>query len=153
MGVESGKHLVDIRPAVLVAQLSRRQLQKLIEADASRLIVIELGQYLVDELVLSPEAEVDEGLLELLRVDHAAAVAVENVEGQFDVLDLLERNRESDVVFGIETFLLWLFRLLFGGRSWHCFYWRRRTLLAHSNIAVNYYIQNMTNYKYMSYHT
>jgi hypothetical protein len=106
------------------------------------LVVIELCQDLVDELVLSPEAEVNEGLFELLRVDHAAAVAVEDVEGQFDVLDLLEGNCERDVVFGIEAFLLRLFWLLFGGRSWDCFYGRRWALLAHSNIAVNYYIQN-----------
>ena len=38
---------------------------------------------------MSTEAEINEGLLEFLRVDCTTAIAVEDVEGQLDVLHLL----------------------------------------------------------------
>ena len=101
-----------LQRTVLVAEFGGGQFQELIEAYSSGLVFIEFSQDLVDELVLSSEAEADERLFELLRVNHAAAVAVKDFEGEFDVLDLFEWDGERDVVFGIEAFLFGLFRLL-----------------------------------------
>lgn len=62
MNIKGCKDFVDFSPAVLVAELGSRKSQKLWEIDSSRLIFIEFCQDLVDKLVLTTKAEIDEGL-------------------------------------------------------------------------------------------
>jgi hypothetical protein len=54
------------------------------------LIIIELSQDLIDEFVISLEAQLLKGSLELLGVNNSTSVTVENVEGGFDVLDFFD---------------------------------------------------------------
>jgi hypothetical protein len=133
--VKRCEDFVYFRSAVFVAQLGRCQSQKLREVDASGLIFIQFGQDLVDELVLTCKAQVDEGLLELERIDHATAIAVEDIERQLDVLDFLERDSHGDVVLGVESFLFWCLRGKFrSGGHRICFDWGWGSSFAHLNI-------------------
>jgi hypothetical protein len=104
--VERDPNFVNLFSAVLVTELGSGQSQELSEVNTSGLIIVKLGQDLVDKLVLSTESKLFEGPLELLGVNNTAEVAVENVEGSLDVLDLLNGNGERGVVFSPPHFFL-----------------------------------------------
>lgn len=66
--------LGDFNSAILLADFSGGESEELCEVNTSGLILVELGKNLIDELVLTSEAEVDEGLLKLSGVHNATSV-------------------------------------------------------------------------------
>lgn len=81
------------------------------------MIVVEFGQNLIDELVVSLEAELFEGVLEFLRVNDSTEIAIEDVEGLLDVLDFFDGDGEGGVVFSFPGFFFRCLRLSGGGFS------------------------------------
>ena len=122
--IEGGPNFVNLGSAVLVAELGSGESQELGEVNASGLIVVKLGQDLVNELVLSAESELLEGSLKLLGINDAAEITVEDVEGGLDISNFLNWDGESGIILSLPDLLLWglgLRRgLACGGLGW-CF--------------------------------
>lgn len=80
------------------------------------MILVELGEDLIDELALAGEAEVDEGVLQLRGVHDSGAIIIEDVEGLLDLGDFFSGEIPSDIVVHVEggglLSLLFLGRLL-----------------------------------------
>merc|ERR1719387_3219149 len=77
-------HLLELLVCHSLAEFLRNSLQ-ILERDLPGLVVI-VRDHLLDLLLLGLETERTHGDLELLRVDVAAAVGVEEVEGLLDLL-------------------------------------------------------------------
>jgi hypothetical protein len=71
------------------AHLGSHHLKELIEVDGAGAVSVDVGDHLLDLLLLGLEAEGAHGNLELLGIDRAGAVSVEKVEGLADLLLLL----------------------------------------------------------------
>merc|ERR1719164_162536 len=87
--IEEPECLQDFVFGVPVQDLVRHHLQELFVLDRPAAIVIDIRDHLLDLLLLRLETQGTHGHLQLLRVDGAAAVGVEKVEGLFDLLLLL----------------------------------------------------------------
>jgi hypothetical protein len=71
------------------SDLGSHHLEELVEVDGARAVSVDVGDHLLDLLLLGLEAEGAHGDLELLGIDRAGAVGVEEVEGLADLLLLL----------------------------------------------------------------
>jgi len=69
--------------------LRRHHVQELLEVNGARAVLVDVADHLVDGLVLGLEAERLHGSLQLLGVNRAGAIRVEEVERLADLLDLL----------------------------------------------------------------
>merc|ERR1719407_327857 len=87
--VEELEHLLDILAGVLLAHLGGHHLEELAELDGAIAVVIDVGDHLLELLVLDLEAKGTHGGLELADVDGAGLVTVEEVEGLTDLVHLL----------------------------------------------------------------
>merc|ERR1719387_846554 len=83
--IEEPERLQNFVLRVAVQNLVRHHLQKLLVLDRAAAIVVNVRDHLLDLLLLGLETERTHGDLELLRVDVAAAVGVEEVEGLLDL--------------------------------------------------------------------
>eukprot|EP00356_Strombidium_inclinatum_P012781 CAMPEP_0170493156 /NCGR_PEP_ID=MMETSP0208-20121228/13444_1 /TAXON_ID=197538 /ORGANISM="Strombidium inclinatum, Strain S3" /LENGTH=148 /DNA_ID=CAMNT_0010769039 /DNA_START=45 /DNA_END=486 /DNA_ORIENTATION=+ len=87
--VEESEDLGDILSGVLVAHTSSHHVEELFKIDASALVLVEVRDHLEDSLVLGFEPEGLHGSTELLGVDGATSVGVEQVEGFLDLLNFV----------------------------------------------------------------
>merc|ERR1719231_266453 len=90
--IEEPESLEDLVLRVTVENLLRHHGHKLRELDGARPIIVDILDHLLDLLFLGLEAESTHCDLELLRVDGAGTVSVEQVEGFLDLLLLLLRE-------------------------------------------------------------
>ena len=74
------------------AHLARHHLEELGELDVARAVGVDVGDHLLELLLLHLEAERAHRRLELAVVDRARVVGVEEVERLADLLDLLLRE-------------------------------------------------------------
>merc|ERR1712046_403589 len=87
--IEELEHLLDVLACVLLTHLASHHLEKLGELDGAVSVVVDVGDHLLELLVLNLEAEGTHGGLELADVDGAGLVTVEEVEGLTDLVHLL----------------------------------------------------------------
>merc|ERR1739848_684367 len=87
--VEELEHLLDVLAGVLLAHLASHHLEELTELDGTVAVVVNVGDHLLELLLLDLEAEGTHGGLELADVDGAGLVTVEEVEGLTDLVHLL----------------------------------------------------------------
>merc|ERR1711883_37286 len=87
--IEELEHLLDILAGVLLAHLASHHLEELAELDGAVAVVVNVGDHLLELLVLDLEPEGAHGGLELTHVDGAGLVTVEEVEGLTDLVHLL----------------------------------------------------------------
>ena len=95
--------------AIFFADLSCCQSQKFCKIDSTWIIFIQFCQNLVYKFILSCEAQIQEGLFQLGRIDGPTEIAVEDIEGLFDFNDLLSRDGHGDILIGVEFWSLRLF--------------------------------------------
>lgn len=100
--IEGVEYFVNLGPAIFLADFGSSQPQKLGKIDAPRLILVQLGEYLVDKLILPREAKLQECFLELWGVQHAAAVIIEDIESLFYLDYLLAVDCHRYVFVGVE---------------------------------------------------
>lgn len=98
--VEQLEHLVDVLTGILVAHAGRHHVQELLEVNVARFVLVQVGDHLVDGLVLGLEAQALHGRAELLGVDGAGTVSVEKVEGFLDLLNLVLGEAGPQVLIG-----------------------------------------------------
>merc|ERR1711920_604914 len=101
--VEQPEGLQDLVLRVAVQDLVRHHLQELLVADRSAAVVVDVGDHLLDLLFLRLEAEGAHRDLQLLGVDLAGAIGVEEVEGLLDLLLLLLGQLLLLLAAGVET--------------------------------------------------
>jgi hypothetical protein len=94
-----------------LAEPAGGQLEEGLEGEATDVLGVEVVEDVVDELVGGCEPQTHEGALELDRVDHTAAVAVEDVKGSLDLAYLLDGDSLGREVAGIPGLLGRLGRL------------------------------------------
>merc|ERR1719504_338976 len=87
--IEEPERLEDLVLRVTVKDLLRHHRHELRKFDGPRPIIVDVLDHLLDLLLLRLEAESAHGDLELLRVDGAGTVSVEQVKGFLDLLLLL----------------------------------------------------------------
>eukprot|EP00630_Chrysocystis_fragilis_P006816 CAMPEP_0197394732 /NCGR_PEP_ID=MMETSP1165-20131217/5912_1 /TAXON_ID=284809 /ORGANISM="Chrysocystis fragilis, Strain CCMP3189" /LENGTH=190 /DNA_ID=CAMNT_0042920461 /DNA_START=157 /DNA_END=730 /DNA_ORIENTATION=- len=87
--VEKVEDFLDVLAGVLVRHFGGHHVEKLLEVDGAAPVLVDVRYHLVDRLVLRLEAERLHRRLELLGVDRAGAVGVEEVERLADLLDLV----------------------------------------------------------------
>merc|ERR1719375_1964512 len=87
--VKQTECLQDLILRVAIQDLVGHHLEELLVLDRPAAIVVDIGDHLLDLFLLRLEAEGTHGDLELLGVDGARAIGVEQVEGFFDLLLLL----------------------------------------------------------------
>ena len=63
------ENFVKFDPAIFFTDFSSSQSEKFFEIDTTRIIFIKLSQNLIDKLILSGEAQIQEGLFQLGRID------------------------------------------------------------------------------------
>jgi hypothetical protein len=82
-------YLLDIFPVILITHLGCHHVQEFLKVDASALVLVDVRDHLEDGLVLGLKAQALHSCLELLGVNRARAVGIEQVERLADLLDLL----------------------------------------------------------------
>merc|ERR1719198_1896340 len=87
--IEQLEDLLDVLAGVLLAHLASHHLEELAELDGAVAVVVDVGDHLLELLVLDLEAKGTHGGLELADVDGAGLVTVEEVEGLTDLVHLL----------------------------------------------------------------
>ena len=87
--IEELEHLLDVLTGVLLAHLAGHHLKELGELDGAVAIVVDVGDHLLELLVLDLEAKGTHGGLELTHVNGARLVIVEQVESLTDLVELL----------------------------------------------------------------
>merc|ERR1711881_291563 len=87
--VEQLEHLLDVLAGVLFAHLTSHHLEELGELDGAVAVVVNIGDHLLELLVLDLEAQGTHGGLELTNVDHARGIGVEEGEGLTDLVELV----------------------------------------------------------------
>merc|ERR1719183_2668062 len=87
--VEQLEHLLDVLAGVLLAHLARHHLEELVELDGAVAIVVNVGDHLLELLVLDLEAESAHSSLELADIDGTRCIVVEEAECLADLLHLL----------------------------------------------------------------
>merc|ERR1712010_326991 len=87
--IEELEHLLDVLAGVLLAHLTGHHLKELGELDGAVAVVVDIGDHLLELLVLDLEAKSAHGGLELTHVDGARLVTVEEVESLTDLVHLL----------------------------------------------------------------
>merc|ERR1740123_1370776 len=90
--VEEAEGLEDLVLWVAVQDLVRHHLQELFVAYRPTAVVVDIGDHLLDLLLLRLEPQGTHGNLELLGIDLSRAVGVKEVEGLLDLLLLLLRQ-------------------------------------------------------------
>merc|ERR1711988_358390 len=85
--VEHLEHLLDILAGVLLAHLAGHHAKELLELDVA--VVVDVGDHLLELLVLDFEAEGTHGGLGLTHIDGTGSVGVKEGERFADLLDLL----------------------------------------------------------------
>ena len=83
------EHLEDLLLGVLLAHLAGHHLEELGELNGARAVGVNVGDHLLELLLLDLEAEGAHGGLELAVVNVAGVISIEEVEGLADLLDLL----------------------------------------------------------------
>ncbi|CAH0371854.1 unnamed protein product, partial [Pelagomonas calceolata] len=96
--VEEPEGLQDLLAAVLLAHLRRHHLEELREVDRAGPVLVDVRDHLLDLLLLRLEAQRAHRHLQLLGVDGARAVRVEEVERLANLLLLLLLRRAPRVV-------------------------------------------------------
>lgn len=112
--VEGIEDLGDFGTGVLLAGLGSGEPEELVELDTSGAVFVQLGEDLIDELVASNEAQIDEGLLQFSGVNDSASIIVEDVEGLLNFDDVVLGQDGSHIVVDIEG-LFGLSGLTLGG--------------------------------------
>merc|ERR1711918_254010 len=74
---------------VLLAHLASHHLEELDELDGAVTVVVDVGDHLLELLVLDLEAEGAHGGLKLADIDHAGGIGVEEGERLADLIELL----------------------------------------------------------------
>merc|ERR1719379_2723281 len=87
--VEETESLEHLLAGVSLSHLLDHHVEELGEVDDARVVLVDVGDHFLDFLTLGLEAESAHGDLELLLVDVARAVSVEEVKGLLDLLLLL----------------------------------------------------------------
>merc|ERR1719311_504185 len=87
--VEQLEDLLDVLTGVLLAHLASHHLEELAELDGAVAVVVDVGDHLLELLVLNLEAKGTHGGLELTDVDHAGGISIEEGEGLADLVELL----------------------------------------------------------------
>merc|ERR1712029_65231 len=72
--VEQLEHLLDVLTGVLLAHLAGHHGKELSELDGAVAVVVDIGDHLLELLVLDLEAESAHGSLKLADVDHAGSI-------------------------------------------------------------------------------
>merc|ERR1719330_363821 len=101
--VEEPEGLEDLVLRVAVQDLVCHHLQELFVAYRSTAVVVDIGDHLLDLLLLRLEPQGTHGNLELLGVDLSGAVGVKEVEGLLDLLLLLLRQLLLLLASGVES--------------------------------------------------
>merc|ERR1712179_819553 len=83
------EHLLDVLAGVLLAHLASHHLEELAELDGAVAVAIDVGDHLLELLVLDLEAESAHSSLELTHVNHAGCISIEEAECLADLLHLL----------------------------------------------------------------
>merc|ERR1712076_133939 len=86
---EQLEHLLDVLAGVLLAHLASHHLEELGELDGAVAVVVNVGDHLLQLLVLDLEAKGTHGGLELTDVDHAGGISIEEGERLADLVELL----------------------------------------------------------------
>merc|ERR1719198_1512920 len=87
--IEQLEDLLDVLAGVLLAHLASHHLEELAELDGAVAVVVDVGDHLLELLVLDLEAKGTHGGLELAHVDHAGGIRVEEGESLADLVELL----------------------------------------------------------------
>merc|ERR1712031_23489 len=74
---------------VLLAHLAGHHLEEFAELDGAVAVVVDIGDHLLELLVLDLEAESAHSSLELADIDHAGCISIEEAECLADLLHLL----------------------------------------------------------------
>mmetsp|Transcript_98653 Transcript_98653/g.255041 ORF Transcript_98653/g.255041 Transcript_98653/m.255041 type:complete len:247 (+) Transcript_98653:90-830(+) len=101
--VEEAEGLQDFVLGITVEDLVRHHLQELLVADGAAAIIIDIRDHLLDLLLLGLEAQGAHGDLQLLGVDLAGAIRVEQVERLLDLLLLLVSKLLLLLAASVET--------------------------------------------------
>mgnify|MGYP000872903292 FL=1 len=83
--VEGVEHLINVASGILLSDLGSCQSQELLEVNTTGVVFVELCEDLIYELILTSEAEIYEGLLQLRRVDHTTTIPVKDVKSLLDL--------------------------------------------------------------------
>ena len=100
--IEGSENFIDFDAGILLPDFGCGQSQEFREVDATGLILVQLCQDLIDEFVLSGEAEIDECLFQLCRIHDAAAILIEDFKGLLNFNDLFSREGHGDKIVGVE---------------------------------------------------
>ena len=100
--VEQSEDFANVLPRVFVAHAGGHHVEELLKVDGTGLVLVEVGDHLEDRLVLGFEAQGLHGCTELLGVNVSGAVRVEEIEGFFDLLDLIFGESGSFEFLGVE---------------------------------------------------
>merc|ERR1712196_396440 len=87
--VEELEHLLDILTGVLLTHLASHHGEELSKLDGAVAVVVDVGDHLLELLVLDLEAEGAHGSLKLTHVDGAGSIGVEQGERLTDLIKLL----------------------------------------------------------------
>merc|ERR1711883_38488 len=87
--IEELEHLLDILAGVLLAHLAGHHAEELDELDGAVTVVVDVGDHLLELLVLHLEAKGTHGGLELTDVDGAGGIGVKEGESLTDLVELL----------------------------------------------------------------
>merc|ERR1711935_240491 len=87
--IEELEPLLDVLAGVLLAHLGGHHAKELGELDGAVAVVVDIGDHLLELLVLDLEAKGTHGGLELTDVDHARGIGVEKGECLTDLIKLL----------------------------------------------------------------
>merc|ERR1719272_2783753 len=87
--IEEAECLQDLVFGIPVQDLMSHHFQELLVANGATSIVVDIGDHLLDLLLLGLKAKCTHGDLQLLGVDLSRAIGVEEVEGLLDLLLLL----------------------------------------------------------------
>merc|ERR1712057_126153 len=87
--IEELEHLLDVLAGILLTHLASHHLEELRELDGAVAVTINVGDHLLELLVLDLEAKGAHGGLELTDVDGAGSIRVEEGEGLTDLVELL----------------------------------------------------------------
>ena len=117
VNIEWRPNFIDFSSAIFVAHLGGGKSQEFCELNSSWLIVIELSQDLINELVVSLEAELFESSLEFLWINNSTEITIKDIESSLDISDFLDGDGHTGVIFCLPSFLFWGFGLRFS--FWH----------------------------------
>merc|ERR1711907_326750 len=87
--IEELEHLLDVLAGILLAHLASHHREELGELDGAVAVVVDVGDHLLELLVLDLEAEGAHGGLKLADIDGAGGVGVEEGERLTDLVKLL----------------------------------------------------------------